>query len=167
MYKYFILRLGNKFDPNESFTPSFGVGFSLQKKYNINYTYTSFSSDLGATHRIGFTFNFDTPATKRRSSAIQTSTALPLIPPKDLNARIDKDKVIVEWSALTGQGYNVYARFLTTGEWKKLNKSPIFDGQMKFKKPGTTGTYFFKVCSVSGTGQTESNFSGEVKINVE
>jgi hypothetical protein len=60
--KQFSLRIGNRFSQQETFTPSFGLGIHIEQQYNFFYTYSNFS-DLGGSHRLGFSYSFSKSGT--------------------------------------------------------------------------------------------------------
>ena len=63
----FTLRTGNQFRSWEQFSPVYGAGLNIQDKYVFDYTFYS-SNNLGTTHRVGFTFRFNIPATRESIS---------------------------------------------------------------------------------------------------
>ena len=81
------------------------------------------------------------------------------------NKKIEDGKLVLSWSPVAGVQYNTYARHNSQKDWIKLNKTPIFNNSMKFKKPKTNGLYHFCVSSFDGT--KESKFSKEVMLNVK
>jgi hypothetical protein len=158
-------RIGNRFSSNEILTPSFGLGLHFNRQYYINYTFYNLS-DLGSTHRFGFSFQFGEksfPAKKKYSSTILKKPEL--IPPKNLKVDIEDDKLIISWDKVTGVRYLVYAKFGKSGEWKSLVKTPLFSNSLKINKLPEKGIYYFKVSSI--LNEKESNFSKEVQIDIE
>jgi len=163
--KQFSLRVGNRITSYEAFEPSLGVGFSLEGQYYLNYSYMNLS-DLGNTHRIGFSYHFDTPATGKKSDLLYDATQpVLLIPPLDITVEIQGDELRVNWERVPGVQYNIYARHSSQKEWVKLNKVLIYNNQLKYKKPTVSGVYSFRVCSV--LAGKESNPSKEASIDVK
>ena len=162
IYDMVYLRLGNKFTSVKPIEPAFGTGFKIQDKYFFNYTLYH-HSDLGTTHRIGFSFKLPE---RRKSYLPKTypSQENVLNPPSNLTVRITGDRLLLSWYSITGAEYNVYARYAESGEWKKLNENPLISTAMSFKKPIIKGEYCFRVSSLKDG--KESTFSEEVKIDV-
>ncbi len=50
-------------------------------------------------------------------------------------------------------------------KWIKLNKTPLYNNAMKFKRPKAAGTFSFRVASVYNG--KESTYSKEVNIHVK
>jgi hypothetical protein len=163
--KQFSLRAGNRASAYKAFDPAFGVGFSLQEQYYLNYSYMNFS-DLGGTHRIGFSYHFDTPATgKKLQQPYQAAGPVLLIPPAGVSVEISQNELHINWERVAGVQYNVYARHSSQKDWVKLNKEMLYNNQLKFKKPTTSGIYTFRVCSV--LDGKESTPSKEASIDVK
>ena len=163
--KQFSLRAGNRFSQQENFAPSFGVGFHVQQQYNFYYTFSNYS-DLGGSHRLGFTFNFNRPRTKVRTSlTYDSSQPVSLVSPANLNVNISDEKLKISWDRVPGVQYNVYARHSSSQKWVKLNKSPLYNNSLNFKTPLALGTYYFRVNSIY-KGK-ESSYSKEVSIDVK
>ncbi len=160
----FTLRAGNRFQPQEMLEPSFGAGLKLQRQYLFDYTFYQ-HSNLGATHRIGFTFRFNIPATRLvKEYASITKTPVRLTPPRYLTYESQNDKIALKWPKVYGSRYNVYARTNKKESWKKLNNTPLYSNQLKFNKPKHKGSYFIVVTSV--IDGEESDYSNEVEIDV-
>ncbi len=161
----FSIRVGNRFSQTELFTPSFGAGFHFNQQYNLYYTFANYAN-LGGTHRMGFTFYFESGAkTKKPRQLYSPSTPIVLIPPPNLGVKIFGEKLHVSWDRVAGVQYNVYAKHSSQKKWSKLNKSPLYNNSMDFKKPLLSGTFSFRVSSLHGG--KESSFSKEASINVE
>lgn len=161
----FSLRMGSKYAINGVFTPTFGAGFHLKNQYNLYYTFVNYS-DLGGTHRLGFAFNFNTPASKKWKRSLQMpGVPLELRPPQYIYARIKENELILSWEYVRGATYNVYARHSSQVEWKKLNKTPITSSLLKFKKPTLKGEFYFRVTSIMNN--KESMDSKETSLHVE
>jgi hypothetical protein len=161
----FSIRIGNRFDQTEMFTPSFGAGFHFNQQYNLYYAFANYAN-LGGTHRMGFTFYFKSAAkTKKPRELYSPSTPIALIPPSNLALEISDEELLVSWDRVAGVQYNVYAKHSSQEKWSNLNKSPLYNNSMKFKKPLLSGTYSFRVSSLYGG--KESSFSKEVSVNVE
>jgi uncharacterized protein UPF0164 len=163
--EYVTARIGNRFSSNETFTPSFGIGFQYNRQYYINYTFCNLDI-LGSTHRFGFTYQFGnkTYSSKQKYSP-KTFGKPKLIPPDNLEVEIEDEKLIISWDKVTGARYLVYARYGLTGEWKKLIKSPLYSNSLKIKKLPEKGKYFFRVSSI--INEKESEFSKEEQIEIE
>jgi hypothetical protein len=160
----FSLRIGNKFTTYESFSPSFSAGFNFKQKYYVDYTFVNYA-DLGGIHRLGFSFHFNRKSSKTKSLGYyDSSKPVSLVPPNNINAKISGNELHVTWERIADVQYNVYAKHSTKIEWVKLNKSPLYNNSMKFKKPKTSGIYYFRV--TSEFGGKESNNSKEVNIYV-
>ncbi len=161
----FSLRIGNQFRAWQNLNPVFGAGLNISERYLFDYTFYA-HNDLGATHRIGFTFRFNIPATrfsrKYYSAKKETKT---LSAPQRVSAQIISDKLFVKWQKVAGSRYNVYARSSKEKPWKKLNRHPLYANQMEFKKPAHKCSISIVVSSVMG--DAESAFSKEVIINVQ
>lgn len=160
----FTLRAGNRFQSEEMLEPSFGAGLKLQRQYLFDYTFYQ-HSNLGATHRIGFTFRFNIPATRlvKKYAALAKKPAR-LVPPGYLTYESREGKIILKWPKVYGARYYVYARINKQESWKKLNKIPLYSNQLKFNKPRHKGSYFIVVSSV--IDGVESDYSDEVEIDV-
>ena len=156
----FVLRIGNVFNKNSLFTPSFGAGFIIKDQYELNYTFANYS-DIGSVHRAGFTFRFNKPYVyNKQETAVKTQLA----PPANLAARIENSELVLTWDNVLGAQYNVYAKFSTNKKWIKLNKAPLYNNRMNFKKPKANGIFYFKVTSL--LNGKESTYSKEVSIHV-
>ena len=161
----FSLRLGNRFAADNMFTPAFGAGFHLQQQYHLYYTFATYT-DLGSVHRIGISFLFSPPKKKVTIKPLYDATKpVELIPPADLTVEVSGEELHIEWTRVAGVQYNVYARHSSKTEWIKLNKSPLYNNTMKFKKPEAPGIFYFRVSSVYEN--KESAYSKEVNLNVE
>jgi hypothetical protein len=161
----FSLRMGNRFTQIEKFTPSFGVGFHFNEEYNLYYTFSNYS-DLGGTHRIGISFRFGYVNKNTRSRLLyETSQIVKNIPPENIDVKIESDELIISWDRVAGVQYNVYAKHSSVNTWVKLNKIPLYNNTLKYKKPIALGNYSFKVCSVYNN--KESTFSKEVSLYVK
>jgi len=160
----FALRAGNRFNANEAFTPSFGIGFSLENSYHLQYTFVTLN-ELGATHRIGFSYTFKAPGNRVISPGRMSTASLVLYPPYNIRTAIDGDEIIVTWDPLPGANYNVYARHSKSDQWAKLTKSPLNKNELRIPKPSIPGKMSFKVTSLQL--DRESGFSKEVNIDVE
>lgn len=163
--EYVTIRLGNRFTSNETFTPSYGIGFQYGSQYFINYTF--FDLDvIGSTHRFGFSYQF---GKKKYISSGKYSTTIidkpKLIAPDNLEVDIKDEKLIITWDRITGARYLVYARYGYTGEWKKLNQTPLYSNSLIIKKLPERGTYFFKVSSL--INDKESEFSKEIQFEIK
>jgi hypothetical protein len=157
------LRLGNKFIRGKLFTPSYGLGFTLNN-YQVNYT-LFYHNMLGFTHRVGFTFNFSIPARVKIPSKYLSQPGTQLIPPRNFKVKVKANELVLSWDRIAGARYNVYAKYAEGGDWKKINDDPISGTELKFKKPIIKGEYIFRVSSfINGK---ESYYSKEVKINVK
>jgi hypothetical protein len=160
----FSLRAGNVFTPNESFTPSMSAGFNFKKQYFLDYTFVNYQ-DLGGTHRLGFSFHFNRKTSRAKSLAYyDSSKPVSLVPPLNLDVDMDGETLHISWARVSGVQYNVYAKHSSKEKWIKLNKSPLYNNSMKFKKPAASGTYYFRVSSTYGG--KESTYSKEVNIHV-
>jgi hypothetical protein len=163
--KQFSLRIGNKSYGSELFSPSFGAGFHIKETYHLQYTFVNYS-DLGTTHRLGFSFHFNRPSTIR-TSRLQYDTSQPvqLVPPENLTVQVDDAQLHVSWDRVTGVQYNVYAKHSSQDKWIKLNKKPLYNNSMNFKKPVTLGRYNFRVSSQYQS--KESGYSKEKSIDIK
>jgi hypothetical protein len=159
----FSFRVGNKFTKSEPFRPSFGVGFHLQNRYHVYYAYST-HADLGATHNIGFTFNFGSRARTKPKTLFKADQPVVLIAPENVKVVVEDDVLKISWDPVAGVQYNVYARVSTAKEWVKLNGSPLYNNTISYKKLKRSGGYYFRVSSVY-QGK-ESTFSKEVLIHV-
>ena len=163
--EYISARVGNRFSSNEAFTPSFGLGIQYNRQYFIDYAFYNLS-DLGTTHRFGFSFQFGnklSPIKKKYSSSILNK--LELFPPNNLKVEMENDKLIISWDKVTGARYLVYAKYGELGEWKALVKTPLYSNSLKINKHPQKGIYYFKVTAV--INEKESEFSKEEKIDVD
>lgn len=161
----FSLRMGNRFTQIELFTPSFGIGFHFNQQYHLFYTFSNYA-DLGGTHRIGFSYRFGTVGKVRLSQlSYGSSQIVNNIPPENLEVKIDNEELVLSWNRVTGVQYNAYAKHSSTNKWIKLNKTPLYNNTLTYKKPVTPGNYFFRVCSLYK--DKESSFSKEVFIYVK
>ncbi len=160
----FALRLGNQFRQNEIFRPSLGIGFQVLKTYMINYTYAAFA-DLGETHRVGLTIDFKKPRRyPRRSTPARERFVLPPEKAPRIIARIEGNKLIINWPKLPGASYNIYARSAGHLNWKKINTKPLTRNTITFKKPTKPGIYYFKVSVLKG--KREVDLADEVQVHV-
>jgi hypothetical protein len=162
LLKTFTLRFGNQFQQSQVFKPGYGAAFNINQQYIVDYTYFA-QEGFGNTHRIGFTFRFNLPEEKSKtiySKYIVRSTA-----PNSLY-KLDKgDKLIINWSKVTGASYNIYAKVSKTGTWKKLNTSLLRENSFEFKKLTSESNIYFCVTSV--VNNVESGFSRELELNAE
>lgn len=166
LLKTFSIRLGNQFRPDQKFTPGYGAGLNISEQYLIDYTFYEFE-DLGATHRIGFTFRFDLPGVKIRPRTYYgTTTIKKSKAPSSLYYVTNDDRLTIHWGRIYGAAYNVYAKTSKGGTWKKLNTSLVENNFLEFKKP-TGSTEAIYVCVTSVINSVESAFSKEVKIDVK
>jgi hypothetical protein len=78
---------------------------------------------------------------------------------------VSGNELRISWDRVSGVQYNVYARYSTQDTWRQLNKKPLYNNSMKFKKPEMKGIYYFRVGSVFGG--KESPYSKEVNIHVD
>ncbi len=162
--KTFSLRIGNQFKNNHSFQPGYGAGFNISNRYLVDYTYYNLS-DLGNTHRIGFTFRFGLPGVKIRQSRprysgyrITRSRA-----PVHLRYKVKEGRLIINWGEVRGARYNVYAKLSPDASWKKINSSLIAGTEHSFKKPmNVKGAIYISVTAVINS--VESPFSEELKV---
>ena len=141
------------------------AGFHIKRQYNIFYAFSNYS-DLGGTHRIGFSYRFDF-ISKTKSSKLLYDSSQPVgnVPPENLKVNIDSEKLSISWGRVVGVRYNVYAKHSSINKWMKLNKTPLYNNSLNYKQPVALGVYFFKVCSVYN--DEESSFSKEVSLNVK
>jgi len=160
---YFTARIGNRFASNKTLMPSFGLGVQFNQKYYINYTFFNLS-DLGSTHRFGFSFHFGKSSKIKSYTSAITKKPI-LIAPENLEINIEDEKLIITWDRVTGTRYFVYAKLGKTGEWKKLVTTPLYSNSLKIKKLPEKGMYYFKVSSV--INEKESQFSEEEKIEID
>ncbi|NOX36448.1 MAG: PorV/PorQ family protein [Calditrichaeota bacterium] len=161
----FALRLGNQFRRDEVLRPSLGVGLQVMGNYMINYTYAALT-DLGETHRIGLTLGFKKPRRYRKRYSPARDRYV-LAPGKKLviTARIDSNRLVIKWPEIKDATYNVYARAAGQMEWKKVNKHPLTQNHIAFKKPARPGIYYFKVSVIKGN--REIDLADEVQIHVQ
>ncbi len=159
------LRLGNQFQSEKTLAPTFGTGFQIAGKYTVDYTFYT-HNDLGATHRIGFTWRFDTPASRYvgyRHKTISKTKSLSV--PQNVTIQLVSDRLLIIWRPVRGAQYNVYARTDAKSGWKRLNRHPLYANQMQFKKPRHKAVIHIVVTSVSGG--RESDYSKEAVIDVK
>jgi hypothetical protein len=156
-----VLRLGNNYNPNSPFTPSFGIGFSIKGRYEINYAFADYA-DLGAVHRAGFTFRFKKPYVYKKR---KTAASVRLLPPSNLSAKVKNNELILSWDAIPNVQYNIFAKRSSAGKWIKINKKPLYNNHLSFKKPKSAGILYFKANSIYN-GQ-ESSYSEEISIHVK
>jgi len=159
------LRLGNQFQDEKTFVPTFGMGVQIAGKYAVDYTFYT-HNDLGSTHRVGFTWRFDTPASRygayRRKTIVTTKR---LSAPQNITVQVVGERLLIMWHPIRGSQYNVYARTDNQSAWKRLNRHPLYANQMQFKKPRHKATIHIVVTSVSNG--RESDYSKEAVINVK
>jgi hypothetical protein len=161
----FSLRIGNKFNAYESFTPSFSAGFNFKQQYFIDYTFVNYT-EIGGIHRLGFAFHFNRRSSRGKSYGnYDSSKPVQLVPPTDLGVKVSGNELNISWGRVAGVQYNVYAKHSTQEKWIKLNKSPLYNNSMKFKKPAAEGIFYFRVSSLYAG--KESKFSKEVNIHVD
>ncbi len=162
----FSLRVGNQFKNNQAFQPGYGAGFNISNRYLVDYTYYNLS-DLGNTHRVGFTFRFGLPGVKIRKTTprysnyrITRSRA-----PIHLRYKIQDDRLVINWGEVRGARYNVYAKLSEDAPWKKINASLIPGTEHSFKKPvKVKGAIYISVTAVINS--VESPFSEELKVEL-
>jgi hypothetical protein len=161
----FSLRVGNTFTNSETLTPSFGAGFNLNQQYYIDYSFVNYA-DLGGIHRLGFSYHFNRKSTLRRTTGYyDSSKPVVLIPPSNIGVEVSGNELRISWDRVAGVQYNVYARHSTQDKWSQLNKKPLYNNSMKFKKPETKGIFYFRISSIFGG--KESTYSKEVNIHVD
>jgi len=159
------IRMGNRFSSNETFTPSFGIGFQYNRQFFINYTFYNLDV-LGSTHRFGFTYEFGRKSYSAKKKYSTTFLEKPkLIPPENLEVEIKDEHLVISWDRISGARYFVYAKYGYTGEWKKLVKTSLYSNSLKIKKLPEKGKYFFRVSSV--INEKESEFSKEKQFEIE
>lgn len=141
--KFFIVRVGNRFSNQELLLPSFGIGFVVKDQFRLDYTFSNIP-ELGATHRVGFSFRFE--AGPRYKTFSRTTKAI--YPPSQVHASISKQKLNIKWKKMFAVQYNVYARYGTSGSWKKVNGNILNDNQYVSRIPLKPGYYYFKVTAV-------------------
>ena len=88
-----------------------------------------------------------------------------LSPPLDIDLKIVAGRFVLSWEEITDTKYNVYARFESKPDWKKMNEQPLQDNFISFKKPEVKGVYKFSITSVANN--RESNFSEVVSIKID
>jgi hypothetical protein len=161
----FSLRVGNRFNSQETFTPSFSAGFNFERQFYLDYTFVNYA-ELGGSHRLGFSYHFNGRSRVTRSTAYyDSSKPVNLVAPLNVAVNVSGDELKVKWDRVAGVRYNVYARHSSKEQWVKLNKSPLYNNSMKFKKPAALGIYYFRVSSVYS--EKESPYSKEVNIHVD
>jgi len=165
LIEYISVRLGNRFSQDKVFIPSFGLGMQYGRQYYIDYTFSNLS-DLGITHRFGFSFNFGNKLTNKNKNYSSSILRKPkLVPPLNLNIDIENEKLIISWDKVIGARYYVYAKYKDTGEWKRLVTTALYSNSLRINKLPEKGKYYFKVSSV--INDNESEFSKEETIDVE
>jgi len=164
-YEMFALRFGNIFQNQSIFEPSFGAGFEFEQRFALDYAFFS-HSELGMTHKIGVTFNFNRSHVGLKGKSQETG-GIPAIlrPPENIKGVIDGNVLIISWTPVPGARYNVYARTSPTDPWIKINSSPLYYQQLAYKKPQNIKTIYVAVSSL--TDKTESAFSKEAVIHVK
>ncbi len=167
LLKTFSLRFGNQFRNDQKFTPGYGAGLNINQQYLVDYTFYALE-DLGNTHRVGFTFRFNLPATKLRTSkSIYKSYRIKKSrPPANVYLESKEDRVVVNWGKVYGAVYNVYAKTHKDGPWKKINSSLIRENSYEFKKPSNTSSKIY-ISVTSIINSVESAYSKEVEIDVK
>lgn len=162
----FSIRFGNQFRQDQKFTPGYGAGININKKYLIDYTFYQLE-ELGATHRIGFTFRFDLPGIKVRPITYYERTGIKKSrAPSSLYYETKENRLIIHWGKIIGAVYNIYAKTGENGTWKKINSRLLKDNFFESKKPADTSKSIF-ICVTSIVNNVESDFSREVKIDVK
>ncbi len=162
----FSLRVGNQFRNGQAFQPGYGAGFNISNRYLVDYTYYNLS-DLGNTHRVGFTFRFGLPGVKIRKSKPRYSNyhITRSRPPVHLRYQLKEGRLIINWGEVRGAQYNVYAKLAADAPWKKINSALIRGTQHSFKKPvRVKGPIFISVTAV--VNSVESPFSEELKVEL-
>jgi Uncharacterised protein family (UPF0164) len=167
LLKTFSLRFGNQFRNDQKFTPGYGAGLNINQQYLVDYTFYTLE-DLGNTHRVGFTFRFNLPTAKLRTSkSIYKSYRIKKSrPPANVYLESKKDRVVVNWGKVYGAVYNVYAKTHKDGPWKKINSSLIRENSYEFKKPSNTSSKIY-ISVTSIINSVESAYSKEVEIDVK
>lgn len=165
------LRTGNQFGTGDLFTPSFGLGLGFEERYILNYTYFS-NSDLGGTHRIGFTFNLFSPRGNTYRSQDNRSRLsgkrvdkISVRKPRNLRVFFRQGRMVIQWSKVENAHYNVYARYSGKSGWKKITKTPLTQNGIDYKIPIVPGRYYFRVTAL--VNHVESHFSEEAYIDVK
>ena len=88
-----------------------------------------------------------------------------LKPPVYVNVKIKNNRVDINWNSINGVLYNIYARVQSKNKWVILNKKPVTDNSISFKKPRTKTKFYFKVTTI--LNGHESPFSKEAVLNVK
>ncbi len=159
----FALRIGNRFQDGKLLTPTFGVGFTLQKRYSIDYGFNYFE-DLGGIHQAGLAFLLDIPPVSKGREVVSLDQKLALlVPPSKVMYEIAGERLILSWTEVYGAQYNVYARTTPTGDWVRLNKEPLEKTNMELKAGTSQKTYFFTVTAIKDG--KESRYAKEVQID--
>ncbi|RMH61313.1 MAG: type IX secretion system membrane protein PorP/SprF [Calditrichaeota bacterium] len=159
----FSLRIGNQFRNGTTFQPGYGVGLNINNRYRMDYTYLNLN-DLGATHRIGFTFQFGLPGVKVRKPVVYKNYRIRRSEaPRGLHYEIKADRLLIKWKVVRGAVYNIYARVGKTGVWKKLNSRLINGTEYSFKRPKHLKEDLY-ISITSVINSVESPFSEELRI---
>jgi len=138
---------------------------NIADQYLVDYTFYQ-NNNLGNTHKIGFTFKFNLPATKRTSDYRRGSSRITkILAPQHVDLTTFKEEVVVKWSKVFGARYNVYVRASKDQSWIKMNKSPLYSNQSKFKMPKKAGKYYIVITSI--INNVESSYSKEAVLDVK
>jgi len=163
--KLITLRLGNRFYQQDLFRPSIGLGLNISGQYQLDYAF-SMHEELGATHRIGFTFRLPPPRLfETRPTNPEIPAALPLRPPSWVKFRLKADEIEIYWETVPKAQYNLYAKLVGETKWKKVNPHLLYANRFRFKKMRKIKTISFAVKSVMES--KESVFSKEVTIELK
>jgi len=161
--KQFALRIGNRFQDGKLLAPTFGVGFTLQNRYSVDYSF-NFFENLGGIHQVGLAFLLDIPSIGTGGEVVSLDQKLALlVPPSKVMYKISGEKLIISWTEVFGASYNVYARTSVTGDWIKLNKSPLDEARMELKAGTSKKNYYITITSVKDG--KESRYAKEVKVD--
>ena len=163
----FFLRIGNQYSNSRSLYPSYGLGFILKQRLATNYTFGTLE-DLGMTHKVGFTFNFNNPAKNRDYSSSKPkysyTKTTPNVKRKIFMSALENE-LLLSWQNIDNAKYNIYVKTDSKKDWIKINETPQKSAFKKVKKPSKAGQYIFKVTCI--INNQEYSISEEVIFDVK
>jgi len=163
LHRLLAIRAGNSYAMQGVSAPAVGAGFAFMKNYFFDYTFFNVE-ELGATHRVGFSYKVRPPAVYRKKPMKRMKI---LVPPRNIDVGVRFNSFNIIWEPVYGAQYNVYGR--TTGDtsWTKLNYSPLASSSMSFRIPGE-GEYEFQVSSLLDGNESKPShviaFNTETKV---
>ena len=133
------------FDGRQGLAAGLGAAY---KTLSLDYAYVPYAG-LGSTHRFSLSARFG--ATGKGYGAVEI-----LGPPRDVEARVEGNALLLTWSAPEGRapaGYQVYVRRKRDDALKPALRKPTQSTQLRLKNLGSIKEAGFVVVSVDAKGE--------------